>query len=493
MLNYIWLAFLLIAVLVGGFTGKLPAMTAGVFETAGDAVMKIALPLVGVMAIWLGIMRLAERSGLVQVIARVLRPLLRLLFPDVPPEDPAMGAMVMNMAANMLGLGNAATPLGLRAMTLLEKLNPRPGTATNAMCTFLAINTASIQLVPTTAIAILAINHAKDPTGIVLPAFLATSIAACSGVCAAKLLERLPIFKVKAEPEQDAPSRSQIEDRAGSDEKRPSPAGRTAGTSIEKDEAPRCTGGLPENAHHQATEAQLPQQRAFPSPQLGNEDEPVGIAPLHPLGMVALAAFVLCFAWMWVLLVWIAPLPDAADKPPLLRGLLALSALAVPFLLSFFPLYAALRKVKVYEQFVEGAKEAFGVGMRIVPFLVAMLVAIRMLREAGAIALLTARLAPLLNMLRFPPDLLPMVLMRPLSGSGTQGLFIELVQHLGADHLVSRMAATIYGSTETTFYVIAVYFGSVAIRQTRHAVLAGLTADTVAVIASITICRLFFS
>ena len=202
MLNWIWLAFLLIAVLVGGFTGKLPQMTTGAFEAASDAVMKIALPLVGVMAIWLGIMRLAERSGLVQIIARLLRPLLRVLFPEVPPDHPAMGAMVMNMAANMLGLGNAATPLGLRAMGLLEQLNPRPGTATNAMCTFLAINTASIQLVPTTAIAILAINHARDPTAIVLPAFLATCIAACSGVCAAKLLERLPMFRMKDEGEK---------------------------------------------------------------------------------------------------------------------------------------------------------------------------------------------------------------------------------------------------------------------------------------------------
>jgi len=185
MLNYIWLAFLLVAVLVGGFNGKLPQMTAGVFETASDAVMKVVLPLVGIWALWLGVMRLAERSGLVQVIARVLRPLMRLLFPDVPPDHPATAAMVMNMAANMLGLGNAATPLGLRAMNLLERLNPRPGTATNAMCTFLAINTASIQFVPTTAIAILAVNHAKDSTAIVLPAFLASCIAACSGVAAA--------------------------------------------------------------------------------------------------------------------------------------------------------------------------------------------------------------------------------------------------------------------------------------------------------------------
>src|SRR5437762_8444575 len=158
--------------------------------------MKIALPLVGIMAIWLGIMRLAERAGLVQLIARALRPVMRRLFPDVPPEHPAMGSMVMNMAANMLGLGNAATPLGLRAMADLEKLNPRPGVATNAMCTFLAINTASIQLVPTTAIALLAVAGSKNPTAIVVTAFLATCCAACSGVVSAKVLERLPMFRL---------------------------------------------------------------------------------------------------------------------------------------------------------------------------------------------------------------------------------------------------------------------------------------------------------
>ena len=168
MLNYIWLTFLLIAVLVGGFTGKLQPMTTGAFKTAESAVMEIALPLVGIMVIWLGIMRLAERSGLVQIIARVLKPILRRLFPDVPPEHPAMGAMVMNMAANMLGLGNAATPLGLRAMALLNQLNPRPGTASNAMCTFLTINTASIQLIPTTAIGILAISARVSQTNIPL-------------------------------------------------------------------------------------------------------------------------------------------------------------------------------------------------------------------------------------------------------------------------------------------------------------------------------------
>src|SRR5215213_7470667 len=193
MLNWIWLAFLLIAVLVGGFSGKLPEMTKGAFDSAETAVMKVALPLMGIWAIWLGIMRLAEQSGLVQLLARALQPIMRLLFPEVPPEHPAMGAMVLNMAANMLGLGNAATPLGLRAMAHLERLNPHPGVATNAMCTFLAISTASIQLVPTSAISILAVNHSASAHAIWPTAFLASICATAAGITSAKLLQRLPV------------------------------------------------------------------------------------------------------------------------------------------------------------------------------------------------------------------------------------------------------------------------------------------------------------
>ncbi len=445
MLNYIWLAFILVAVLVGGFTGKLPQMTTGAFGMAKTAVMDIALPLIGVMAIWLGIMRLAERSGFVQIIARALRPLMIRLFPEVPADHPAMGAMLMNMAANMLGLGNAATPLGLRAMTLLEKLNPRPGVASNAMCTFLAINTASIQLIPTTAIGLLAVAKATNPTAIVPSAFLATLCAAVSGVVAAKLLERLPMFR-----------------------------------------SPPAAARL-ESAPDAVEEFAL---------------EKIEVTPMTAPKTAALAIFIAVFALMFVFLAfpqWVSgwmtvpPRPvDLEGKSHTIRSLFAISILAVPFLLSFFPLYAALRGVKVYEQFVEGAKEAFGVGMRIVPFLVAMLVAIALLREAGVIDLMQKALSPVLIPLGFPPELLPMTLMRPLSGSGTQGLFVDLIKNLGPDSLVTRMAATIYGSTETTFYVIAVYFGSVAIRQTRHAIAAGLIADTVAVIASVTICRLLF-
>jgi spore maturation protein SpmA len=458
MLNWIWLAFILLAVLVGGFTGRLDAVTKGAFETAKDSVMTLALPLAGLMAVWLGIMRLAERGGLVQMIARLLRPLLRRLFPDVPPEHPAMGAMVMNMAANMLGLANAATPLGLRAMVLLQRLNPRKDTASNAMVTFLAINTASIQLLPTTAISYLILAGAHDPTAFVPAAVLATTVGLTCGVLMAKLLERLPIFA-------------------------PGPA-----------DPPKAA----DESTPEAEDAALPQEAP--------------LAPLTPVKHLILWAYLAALVFIFLVtyapdsMAWIPRFlhqpwrygdlfPDLPwESKPILRAVRAISVLAVPGLLSFLPLYAALRGIKVYEQFTEGAKEAFGVATRIIPFLVAMLVSMRMLREAGIIDGLKAYLGPALARVGFPADLLPLVLLRPLSGGASLGVFAELIRQpgIGPDSLVARMAASIFGSTETTFYVLAVYFGSVAVRKTRHAVLAGLTADTVAIAASIALCWWFF-
>src|SRR5215471_9635031 len=197
MLNYIWLGLVVLAVILGGFNDHLKAVAEKSFEMAEYAVMKTALPLVGIMALWLGMMRLAERAGLVALLARLLRPLLVRLFPEVPPEHPAMGAILLNIAAGILGLGNAGTPLGLRAMKDLETLNPYPGTATNAMCTFLAINTSSIQLIPATAIAILAANGSANPTAIVGTSIMATTCAAIAAVSTAKFLQHLPMFYLK--------------------------------------------------------------------------------------------------------------------------------------------------------------------------------------------------------------------------------------------------------------------------------------------------------
>jgi spore maturation protein SpmA len=463
MLNALWLGLVTLAVLIGAATGRLREVTEGAFQMADTAVMKIALPLVGIMALWLGLMRLAERSGLVQQLARALRPIMRRLFPDVPEDHPAMGSMVMNMAANMLGLANAATPLGLRAMRDLETLNRQPGTATNAMCTFLAINTSSIQILPTTAIAILAAQRAQDPTAIVGTSLLATICSTVAGVAAVKWMQDWRVFRREE--------------------------------TVVATDAPAATAA--------------PGPRDEPPPEL--PAEPTALTPGGRAAVGLLLAGVAAL-WLWIV---VAPAsyqtataalhaqlfpgqaPVAAKADPgaqhlALRAIGTLSLLAVPFLLVFFPFYAAARGVKVYEEFVEGAKEGFQVAIRVIPFLVAILVAIGMFRGAGGIEAMQRALAPLLTPLGFPPDLLPMTLVRPLSGSATTGLFAELVQRVGPDSLTARMAGTIFGSTETTFYVIAVYFGSVAVRRTRHAVAAGLIADFAGVVASVVICRLMF-
>ena len=202
MLNYIWLGLILLAVAIGGVTDHLKEVNDAAFESARTAVMGLALPLIGVMAIWLGLMRLAEKAGLVQLLARVMRPFLRWLFPDIPDGHPALGSILMNFSANMLGLANAATPLGLKAMKDLERLNPHPGTATNAMCTFLAINTSSIQLIPTSTMAILAAAGSKNPSAIVGTTLIATACANAVAITAVKLLQHLPIFAV---PVADVP------------------------------------------------------------------------------------------------------------------------------------------------------------------------------------------------------------------------------------------------------------------------------------------------
>jgi spore maturation protein SpmB len=357
------------------------------------------------------------------------------IFPDVPAEHPAMGSMIMNMAANMLGLANAATPLGLRAMQDLEKLNPRPGTATNAMCTFLALNTSSVQLIPASAVAILAAAGSVQPTAIIGTALIATICSTAVGLIAVKSLEKLPFYKL-----------------------------------------PPVTAA--DEAAKRKEDADQPDTLTAPAPD-----------PLGWRSRLLLAIFGVFFLY----LVWqTASAGYDGDRGWFASYVEALSILAIPFLLSFFPLYAALRSVPVYEEFVEGAKEGFQVALRIIPFLVAILVAIGMFRGAGGIDMLSRALDPVLKFVGFPAELLPMALMRPLSGSGSLGIFSELVATHGPDSILARMAGTIMGSTETTFYVLAVYFGSVAIRRTRHAVPAGLLADIAGIAASIIVCRIVF-
>ena len=418
---------LVVSVLLAGATSRLPAVAESVVKS-GETAVTLALGLIGIMSVWLGMMRLAEKAGLIQSLSSALRPVLRWLFPEVPRNHPAMGAIVMNIAANMLGLSNAATPLGLRAMQELEKLNTRPGVATNAMCTFLAINTSSVQLIPITAIGILAAAGALQPQFIIGTALLATACSTVAGIVSVKILERLPVFRLSSDP--ITPSHQQL---------------RTA-----------------------------------------DAETVVTLTPWKKWHWVVILVLILCFTMLLVNLIGSQSTPKGDLFPRIIN---AFSILAVPFLLTLFPICGWLRGLKVYEEFVEGAKEGFHVAIRIIPFLVAMLLAIGMFRAAGGIDLIADWTRPALQFLHFPTELLPISLMRPLSGSGSLALFSELVKQHGPDSLIARTAGTLYGSTETTFYVLAIYFGSVSIRRTRHALPAGLIADGVGIIASIAICR----
>jgi len=473
-LNYIWLALVLLAVAIGGWNDRFKDVTAGAIDGAKTAVT-IALGLIGIMALWLGLMRLAERAGIVQRMAHGLRPLMRRLFPEVPSNHPAMGSMLMNMAANMLGLGNAATPLGLRAMRDLEALNPRPGVATNAMCTFLAINTSSVQLVPTTAIAILAAAGSSRPTAIVGPALFATLCAATVAIISARTFEKLSIFR---------PWGESTKDREG-----------PLATAELGEFVNSLPGPEPDGNHHGVTSSQGAVKPS--TDQLAFDDASLPQPPsLRPAWRGSIALVLLGVFFGMIFLRMVAPgffriqlTADVANQNLFARMVNAFSILAIPFLLSFFPIYAVTCGLKVYDEFVEGAKEAFNVILKVIPFLVTMLVAIGMFKGAGGIDLLTQALSPILTPLHFPTELLPLALMRPLSGSATLALLADIVHRFGPENIIALMAATIYGSTETTFYVATVYFGSVGIKQTRHAIPAGLLADLTGVIASVIICR----
>jgi len=440
MLNWIWLLLMVCASVVAGWSMRLPAALDGALAGARQSV-DLALGLVGIMCLWLGLMRLAERSGLVVVLARLLRPVLQRLFPDVPPDHPAMGSMVLNIGANMLGVSNAATPLGLRAMRDLETLNRRPGTATDAMCTFLAINTGSVQLIPVTAIALLAANGARNPASLVGTTLLATACSSVAGLTVLKLLGRLPVFRL--EP--------------------PVPGGDPAQPS---QPTPTAPGEPPWDAHN--------------------------VQPLRGWAVLALLALVASFAWFtWQQAAATDPGGGLSHASAWVRALQSASMASIPFLLAALPLYAAGRGLRVHEEFVIGAREGFDTAIRIIPYLAAMLVAIGFFRGSGAIDHVSRALATPLGWIGFPPELLPMALLRPLTSSGTLALYGDLVKAHGADSYLAMAAGTLFGSTETTFYVLAVYFGSVGIRRTRHALWAGLAADAAGALAAAWICRAF--
>ena len=395
---------------------KLKDITNAALDYAATAV-NIAIGLIGIMALWLGVMKVAEEAGLISLIARWLRPVMKRLFPDVPGDHPAMGSMIMNISANMLGLGNAATPFGLKAMEELDKLNPDKGTATNSMVTFLAINTAGLTLIPATAIAVRAAAGSSDPAIIIGTSIFGAVCATTAGITAAKVLQQFPL------------------------------------------------------------------KEGF-SNWLKN----------HLRG-------ILIFLFI-VLLIVLAGVFGAGSllsgisgiiKPEYFKNFIeVLSIVAIPALIILFIGYGAIKKIRVYERFVEGAKEGFNIAVRIIPYLVAMLMAIGIFRAGGAMDWLIYILKPFTDFIGMPAEALPMALMRPLSGSGSLGIMTEIIKVHGPDSFIGIMVSTFFGSTETTFYVLAVYFGAINIKNTRHALPAGLIADIAGILGAVFIVRMLF-
>lgn len=396
---------------------KMKDVTNSAIDYAGKAV-NIALALIGIMALWLGIMKIAEQSGLISIIAKSVTPITKFLFPDVPQDHPAMGSMIMNISANMLGLGNAATPFGLKAMEELDKLNPEKGTATNAMVTFLAINTAGLTLIPATAIAVRAASGSSDPTIIIGTSIFGASCATFTGVLAAKTFEKFPM------------SFSNF-------------------ISFLKSSWKFFT-------------------------------------------TIFLIAFLIVLLATTGLMSKIFSSVGFLNSDGLKIIIQIISTLAIPLIIITFVLYGAIKKVKIYEAFVDGAKEGFNVALRIIPYLVAMLVAIGIFRAGGAMDFLMVILSPITNLIGFPAEAVPMALMRPLSGSGSLGIMSEVMSVHGPDSFIGILVSTIMGSTETTFYVLALYFGSVGIKKTRHAVAVGILADIAGILGALFIVRLLF-
>lgn len=407
-LNYIWIAFFLIAFVVAvvklvfmGDVEVFPAMMNSTFSSAETA-FTISLGLTGVLSLWLGIMKIGEQGGVVNMLARWMSPLFCRLFPDIPKGHPVTGTIFMNIAANMLGLDNAATPLGLKAMEEMQTLNPKKDTASNPMIMFLVLNTSGLTLIPVSVMVYRAQMGAAQPTDVFIPILLATFFSTIVGMVAVCLYQRISLLN------------------------------RTMLTIL---------GGM--------------------------------------CGAVAL-------------IIWgVSQL--SREQMDLYSNLVANIFL---FLIIIGFILAGMRKrVNVYDAFVEGAKEGFQTAVRIIPYLVAVLVAIGVFRASGAMDLLLDGIEAAVVAMGFDAEFvgaLPTALMKPLSGSGARGLMVDAMQTYGADSFVGRLACLFQGSTDTTFYILAVYFGSVGIRQTRHAVPCGLLADAAGITAALFICYLFF-
>ncbi|MBD3387256.1 hypothetical protein GF407_20290 [candidate division KSB1 bacterium] len=419
-MNYVWLFLVLVAVIIGAISGQIKEVTEAAFDTASSAV-EIALSLIGIMTLWLGIMKIAEDAGLIKLLARAIRPVSNFLFPSIPKDHPAIGAIVLNLSANWLGLGNAATPMGIKAMEHLQTLNEKKDTATDAMIMFLALNTASITLIPMTIIAVRTGLGSGQPTAIIGTTIFSSVTATITAITVVKLIQA---FSRKRQP---------------------------AGIA---------------------------------------EDEKRDYSFLLRAGIYAAIFALLLFVLIRLnVFQFIATyFPGAFFR----QAINAVSIWAIPVLLFLIPLIGIIKKVKIYEVFVDGAKEGFQVAVRIIPFLVAILVAIGMFRASGAMELFVMLVSPLTELIGMPAEILPAAIMRPLSGSGALGIITELLKTHGPDSFIGNLASTLYGCTETTFYVIAVYFGAVQVKNIRYAIPAGLIADLAGVLAALFICRQIF-
>ena len=441
-MNAVFLGIVFVAFIVGGFhqlqwvpggadsVQPMAALGTAMVEAAGGSVT-LAIGLVGMMALFLGLMKVAEAGGLLTIIAKTLRPLMVRAFPEVPANHPAMGAMILNFSANALGLANAATPFGIRAMQELDKLNPVKGTASNAMVLFLALNTSSLTLLPTGVIALRVSAGSMDPAGILPTTLFATSVSTVCAFVAVKMYQRFStVDATKAASEGSA-------DVA---------ALNTPGTGP-------------------APEAAVPEVSAEASS---------GAYPVW-VSVTALAA-----------MMGVIPLAVVYGD--------AVSPWIIPGLMVALLGFGAARRVRVYEVFVEGARDGFQVALRIIPYLVAILVAVAMLRASGALDIIVGFLSPMTSRFGLPGEALPMALMRPLSGSGAYGILAATIQDpaIGPDSYTGYLVSTFQGSTETTFYVIAVYYGSVQVRRIRHTLAAALTADVAGVAGAVIACSYLF-
>ena len=407
-LNYIWIAFFLIAfaiavvrLVVFGDVEVFPAIMDSTFVSAKTA-FEISLGLTGVLSLWLGVMKIGERGGLVALLARGLSPVFTKLFPEIPKGHPVVGNIFMNLAANMLGLDNAATPLGLKAMEGLQELNPKKDTASNAMIMFLVLNTSGLTVIPVSILVYRAQMGAAQPTDVFIPILLATFFSTLAGIIATSLYQRINLLN------------------------------RVLLLTL---------GGV----------------------SLGVAGIMWGFSQLSREDMATVASTV---------------------------ANVVLFTIVVGFILA-----GVRKKVNVYDAFIEGAKDGFSTAVRIIPYLVAILVGIGVFRASGAMDWLVDGIAWLVGLTGADAQwvgALPTALMKPLSGSGARGMMVDAMATYGADSFVGRLSCIFQGATDTTFYILAVYFGSVGVRYTRHAVACGLLADLAGVVAAVAICYFFF-